>query len=218
MLAMSGMAAADVEEGWPMDKPNTYDRPHVMIDFEEGTNETCMAIITSQTSHVVFENDGMYPWVYGCKGCGLTIYPNGGYIVNGNCCAWCNIPGNYGDITFPNGTGHVSFLASTWSGLYIDAYNESGVLITSSGYAPRNWNTTNFTRLSVDRPQCDIYSVNIHDSGNFWVIDDLIVGIGHGQSAWAHCQKFIHSEGQDHWNENAYTNKTNPCEYPEYTE
>ena len=197
---MTGMTAADVTEDWPMGTPNTYNGSHILVDFE-GCNDN--EIITYPTNEIVFENDGLYAWIYGCKGY-KNIYdpiisPNGRYVVNGNCGAWCNIPGYYGNISFKHNVGHVSVLVSTWSGLEMDAYNNKGELVTTSGWTEGNLDTMMFTRLSVDRTQCDISYVCIHDSGNYWVIDDLVVGTGRGQSELAHCQRFIHSEGQDHW-------------------
>lgn len=202
MMAMSGMAAADVQEDWPLGVPNTHIDKHVLIDFECGTSYD---IVTSPTDRITFENDGINPWVYGCKGGSFNIYdpvtrPNSSYVVNGNCGAWCNITGHHGNISFKNGASHVSILASTPSGLCIDAYNESGALVTSSGMAPSNLGTLNFTRISVDRDECDIYNVCIHDTGNYWVIDDLLVVLNNGESRMAHCQRFIHSNGTEHWN------------------
>ena len=198
MVAMSGMAAAVVEEGWPMGTPNTYNGTHILVDFEDGHS---WQTITYPTDEIVFENDGLYSWIYGCNDCGdFSIYPDGLYAINGNCGAWCNIPGHYGNISFKHGVGHVSVLVATASGLTMDAYNKKGEQVTTSGWAEYNLDTGMFTRLSVDRPQCDISHVCIHDTGNYWVIDDLVVGIGHGQSEWAHCQRFIHSNGQEHWN------------------
>jgi hypothetical protein len=68
----------------------------------------------------------------------------------------------------------VSVLTSTASGLVIDAYNRSGVLIATSGRAGSNVGTGRLTRLTVEsRTGRDIAYVLVHDSGNFWLIDDL---------------------------------------------
>ena len=303
MLMMTGMAAAEVETGWQVGTPNTYNGSHVMIDFEDGmANKQPIISPFSSIGFVTID----YPWKYATKGLGMNIYPygTGAYVVNGESGAWCDTIGNQGKVTFDDDMCHVSVLVSTYSGVEIDAYDRDDVWIANSGRAAGNLRTMNFTRLSIDRNECDIAYVIIHDSGNYWLIDDMIVGyepkcseivigmdgsdgelcfgmtldftsacadqygyamdcpvlewtssdetvgtiedgvftvdkkgttnitasygdvmseplvitVVPGQKMLAHCQKFIHSEGQDNWNENAYTNKTNPCEYPEYTE
>lgn len=175
-MVMAGTAAADVETGWPMDKPNEYNGIHVMIDFEDGMPNKALINIT--TDGIEFVAMDGHPWRYATKCPGMNIYPNGSgkYVVNGESGAWCGGSGNQGMITFEDEVGHVSLLVSTHSGVEIDAYNRSGSLVANSGRAEGNTGTLNFTRLSVDRDKTDIAYVIIHDSGNYWLIDDLIFG------------------------------------------
>ena len=217
-VMMSGIAAADVETGWAMDKPNEYDGNHgvlefVMVDFEDGTYN--QELIVNTYSGIEFVTMDNKPWMYAKKGAGMNIYPHGcaTYVVNGRYGAWCDTSGHQGMITFEDKVGHVSLLVSTFSGVEIDAYNKTGYLVAKSGRAEGNLNTMTTTRLSVDRKNCDISYVIVHDTGNYWLIDDLLVGYkSPGQSALAHCQKFIHNQNDDHWNEAAYTDKMNPCD------
>ena len=216
-VMMSGMAAADVETGWPLGEPNEYNGSHIMIDFEEGVNSYDPIVCTDHG--ITFETvDGGRPWVYGCMDGDLNLrnethsYLGGSYIVNGYAGAWCGIYGNGGKITFDNPVGHVSCLASMNSNLIMEAFDSNDNEVVNSTWAIDNVVTHKFTRLSVDRAECDISYVIIHDTGNKWIIDDLIVGYkSPGQSAWAHCQKFIHSQGKEHWNDSAWMNKMNPC-------
>jgi len=54
----------------------------------------------------------------------------------------------------------------------IDAYDSDGNLIATSGRASYNIFSGMFTRLTVKAP--GMAYVIIHDTGNYWLIDDLV--------------------------------------------
>ena len=56
----------------------------------------------------------------------------------------------------------------------LDAYDSNGIKIADSGWAGNNTYSGKFTRLTVEAPAgTTIAYVMIHDTGNFWVMDDL---------------------------------------------
>lgn len=176
IMMMAGTATAVVETGWPLDTPNTHSDPHVLVDLNEGSNSG--DLVNCPVPGVTFVALNGHPWIYGCRDDRLNIYsttnPNGHYIVNGWAGAYCGSSGNAGKVVFDDPVSHVSILASINTGLMMDAYNDTHVKVTTSGVAPSNGGTKTFARLSVDRTERDISYVIIHDSGNYWLIDDLL--------------------------------------------
>lgn len=172
MFMMCGIASADVETDWPMDKPNIIEYPsYRVIDFEDGTS-TYEPII-SPYDDVSFDMNS--EWIYAKKNDRLNIHPHGTYIVNGDFGAWCNMWGDDGIITFENGINHVSLLTSTGMNVEICAYDSNDNLISSSGITNGNTGTLTFDRLSIDSNSLISY-ITVEGSGNYWLIDDLVFG------------------------------------------
>lgn len=176
LTAVVPAAQATVEKDWPVTQPNTCRAADdFSIDFEAGIEGIQ---IESTIPNLKFTTTSGLNWTYGDIRTGLyNIYPYGtqAYETRGNFFAWLGVTGDEGRIDFPGGGAtYVSALVSTSSGLTIDAYNDKDVLIATSGSAGSNTNTRTFTRLTVDAPAGDDISyVIIHDTGNFWLIDEL---------------------------------------------
>ena len=162
-----------VEPGWPAGESNVPKHPwDGFMDFEDGIDA---AIISSSIPGMEFTTTYGIDWRYGdIRTEKYNVYPYGhqGYETNGNCFAWLGVTGDVGRIDFTEGTAtYLSVLVSTESGLSIDAYDSDGNLLASSGWAESNTHTRTFTRLTVEAPE--MAYVLIHDTGNYWLIDDL---------------------------------------------
>jgi len=167
---------AIVETDWPAGKTNICKSPtDGFIDFEEGTDgET----ISSTIPGLKFTTTYGIDWKYGdIQTRSYNVYPYGSksYETNGNFFAWLGATGNIGRIDFTEGKAtYLSVLTSTYSGLILDAYDVDDNLIATSDWATNNLNTRTFTRLTAEAPSDKtIAYVLIHDSGNYWLIDDL---------------------------------------------
>jgi hypothetical protein len=152
------------------------------INFEEGTDGQ---VIRSTLPGLKFTTTLGYDWVYGDVRTGrynarsLTdpSVNYGVYVVNGYFFAWLGPNMGEGRIDFVNGpASYLSVLTSTYSGLCIDAYDSNNNLIATSGWAYSNLDTYAFTRLTVQAP--NMAYVIIHDTGNYWEIDDLVTDAG----------------------------------------
>lgn len=167
---------AVVEDGWPAGTPNTPKNPDdILIDFEAGIEGV---EIESTIPSVQFTTTYGLNWRYGDIRTGeYNVYPYGStaYETNGNFFAWLGITGDTGRIDFPGGGAtYFSALVSTASGLVFDAYNSEDELISTSGWANDNIYTRTFARLTVEAPEGEIIAyVMIHDTGNYWLIDDI---------------------------------------------
>lgn len=182
IILMSSTAAALIEPDWPMDKPNERLHPSdLIIDFEGGTsNERPVPDVPG----VRFVDHLGYPWVYAEKGCPrMNIFPNiwnpgHEYIVNGGFGAftcWAKIPHYMGVIEFDGGANHVSVLASCGCDLRMTAYDKAGTIIDRCTCEP-NTGTLTFTRMTVGGTKSNIQSVEFYGVGNFWIIDEVIIG------------------------------------------
>lgn len=169
-------AQATVEANWPVSQPNICrNEDDFFMDFEAGIEGI---EIESTIPSLKFTTTSGLNWAYGDIRTGsYNVYPYGGqaYETRGNFFAWLGVSGDAGRIDFPGGGAtYFSVLVSTSSGLVLDAYNSEDVLIATSGRADSNINTRTFTRLTVDAPAGDYISyVIIHDTGNYWLIDEI---------------------------------------------
>lgn len=167
---------AEVEEGWPAGTPNSCrNADDFFMDFEAGIDDI---EIESTIPSLQFTTTDEFNWKYAdIRTERYNIYPYGSayYETNGNFFAWLGTLGDAGRIDFlGGGASYCSVLVSTGSGLILDAYDNDGTLIATSGWAENNLNTRTFTRLTVEAPAGEtIAYVMIHDTGNFWVVDDL---------------------------------------------
>lgn len=167
LLFWSSIVHATVETGWPIGQSNTCKNPSdYFIDFEQGNDA---AEVESTNPNILFTNTNGFNWLYIDFASGNY---NINYQMNGNFTSWLGIDGDSGRLTFEGGpASYVSLLTKTYSGLTIDAYDSEGNLIASSGRAPNNLYSSTMTRLTVEAE--GIAYVEIHDSGNYWTIDDL---------------------------------------------
>lgn len=169
-------AQATVETGWPVSQPNTpRNADDIFTDFEDGIDGI---EIESTFPNLKFTTTYGLNWRYADIRTGYyNVYPYGSqaYECRGNFFAWLGVTGNAGRIDFlGGGATYCSILVSTYSGVVIDAYNSDNQLISTSGWAGSNINTRTFTRLTVDAPPGDYISyVIIHDTGNYWLLDEL---------------------------------------------
>jgi hypothetical protein len=165
---------ASIETGWPVGQPNTpRDPDDIFIDFEGGIDG---AQIQTTIPSIRFTTTNGLDWAYCDIRTGqYNVWPEGQYVVNGNFCAWLGIEGAAGRIDFVGGgASYMSVLTSTYSGVQLDAYDINDNYLSSSGSAGSNLDTGTFTRLTVDAPEGKLIAyVMVHDSGNYWEIDDL---------------------------------------------
>ncbi len=167
---------AFVEEDWPDGTPNICRNPDdFFLDFEAGID----AIeIESTIPSMQFTNTGGLNWQYGdIRTDKYNVYPYGteAYDTNGNFFAWLGPTGDAGRIDFlGGGASYCSVLVSTVSGVTLDAYDSDDNLIATSGWADSNVGERKFTRLTVEAPAGQtIAYVMVHDTGNYWLMDDL---------------------------------------------
>lgn len=143
------------------------------MNFEDGTDESK---IRSTIPGLKFTTTLGYDWVYGDIRTGkYNVYPYGdqGYECNGNFFAWLGPNMGQGRIDFVLGpASYFSVLTSTYSGITIDAYDSNDNLIASSGWATNNLYTRTLTRVSIQKP--GMAYVIVHDTGNYWLIDDIV--------------------------------------------
>ncbi len=176
LIAGVSTARAVVEKDWPPDQPNTPKHADdLFLDFESGIDGIQ---IESSIPSVKFTTTSGLNWRYGdIRTDNYNVYPYGdqAYETGGNFFAWLGTLGDVGRIDFlGGGASYCSVLVSTSSGLTVDAYDGTDTKIATSGWADANTGTRTFTRLTVDAPAGKtIAYVLIHDTGNFWLIDDL---------------------------------------------
>ena len=166
-LLCSSIANATVETGWVVGTPNTCrNSTDIFIDFEGGIDTT---EVKSSNPSLEFTNTSGLDWQYLDFTTGKY---NTSYIMNGDTTTWLGVTGNTGRITFKGGTGsYLSLLTKTYSGLEMDAYDANGNHLANSGRAGDNLSTGTMTRLTVEAD--NISYVEIHDSGNYWTVDDI---------------------------------------------
>jgi hypothetical protein len=143
------------------------------MDFEDGVDGMP---IRSTIPGMTFTTTMGYDWVYGDIRTGkYNVYPYGhaGYECHGNFFAWLGPYQGMGRIDFTGATARtVSMLTSTHYGTYLEAYDSNGNLLASD-YAGPNTFTRTMTEIKVTAP--NIAYVIVHDTGNYWLIDDLRV-------------------------------------------
>ena len=167
---------ATVDPGVPAGTPNICkNSDDFFLNFEAGIDDIQ---IQSTIPSMQFTSTGSLNWVYGDILTGkYNVNPHGSqaYETNGNFFAWLGTLGDEGRIDFlGGGASYCSVLVSTSSGLTLDAYDSDDNLIATSGWADPNTSTTTFTRLTVEAPANEtIAYVMVHDTGDFWLMDDL---------------------------------------------
>lgn len=155
-----------------------------LFNFEMGVGQNGAEILSY--NGVSFENDLGDPWIY-AEGYlyNCSSYPDGTswnageYWINDLVGAWANENTSYGKITVDAADAtyfEVGYCAG--SNFYLEAYDVNDVLIdVDSGGPNRRYiegNPNGPGRLHVDAPSGTYISyVIVHDSGNYWVIDNV---------------------------------------------
>lgn len=153
-------------------------------DFEAGVDpypNPGDGVVGGKIPGVEFLTTDGHPWRTGdwSKGIYNGKYPRGAYTSGGQKWAWLNVSQGSGIIDFTEKkASYVSIYTSTYSGLVLEAYADDGTFLESSNWADRNIRTGTMTQLSITRPTADIGYVIVHDTGNFWLVDWLCVGLG----------------------------------------
>ena len=146
------------------------------IDFEDGVDHE---VIASTIEGMEFTTTNGYDWVYGDWRTGEYNgpYPNGAdrfsdqYYSDGNFFAWLGVDQGTGIITFVD--AYATFFEinySSQSELYLEAYDIGGNLLDSDS-GSGNLDTGLMGLLHVDAP--GLSYVMIHDTGNYWLVDNL---------------------------------------------
>lgn len=139
------------------------------MDFENGKDG---AVVKSTISGMNFTSTGNYDWIYTDISTGNYNYPF--YWINGNVGVWLGDRQGAGRIDFTGATARsVSLSYSSYSTFWIEAYDSNQHLLDSDS-GPPNTGTGHMNRLSVKGN--NLAYVLVHDSGNYWVADDLEVG------------------------------------------
>ena len=143
------------------------------MDFEDGVDD---APIRSTIPAMTFTTTMGYDWIYGdirTGGYNVNPYGSQAYECHGNVFAWLGPNQGSGRIDFTGATAEsISMQTSTAYGTYLDAYDSSGNLLAST-YAGPNIRTGTLSEMAVTAS--NIAYVIVHDTGNYWLIDDLRV-------------------------------------------
>lgn len=153
------------------------------MDFEDGTDRDP---IQSTIPGLEFSTTDGDNWLYADWRAGYNgPYPNGDYFSNGNYFAWLGENQGLGRIDFVGSTAVALSLGySSYSNVNLEACsitsNETGEMCDDGvGYlvdkdtGTGNLSTGRLDRLSVEADVMDY--VLFHDSGNYWLVDDLAV-------------------------------------------
>ncbi len=153
------------------------------LNFEWGLGQDGQTI-ASGVPGLQFTTTDNQNWVYGDITTGgynvtsdnASTYGTGDYFMSGNVFAWLGPNQGQGRIDFLNEdgstftTGYCS--ASTF---YLEAYTAGGTLITSTSGGPNRTidGGTGLDYLTVTSGSNDIAYVLLHDTGNFWLTDNM---------------------------------------------
>lgn len=171
----TNVTAGSVVKNWPKGKANTCKNPSIDIffDFERGVDR---AEVKMTKPGMAFTNTEGLNWLY-------AAYSNGNYNTqyswNGDGFGWLGERGNIGRITFTGGLAtYFSVLVGTYSTLTLEAYDSNNTLVDSA-QASGNVGTGEMTQLTVSHGNAsddNVYGIEyvlIHDTGNYWLIDDI---------------------------------------------
>ena len=140
-------------------------------DLADGSNLSSGAI-----SGVQFTTTAGFSWRVGDFATGTYNgkYPNGAYTSHGTHWAWLGVDQGAGRIDFVNGPATTfSLLASANTPVVLEAYDTSGTMLESTGLSGTNAGTGSMAELKVTRAAADIAYVIVHDSGNYFEVDDI---------------------------------------------
>lgn len=170
------------------------------IDFENGVDGQ---VIASSITGLEFTNTAGYNWLYADWRTGdyNGPYPNGPdplasqYWSAGNFFAWLGTEQGAGVITFTQSYAtYFKIGYSSFSNFYIDAYDTNGTLLDSASGGP-NLDTGRLDYLRVDAP--GMAYVICHDTGNFWLVDNLETDAIQQCTLDIHCDDGIFCNGEE---------------------
>ncbi len=148
-----------------------------LMDFETGVDAQP---IRSTIAGMNFTTTNGFDWIYGDVRTGqynVKSAPDssGPYASSGNVFAWLGTRQGYGRIDFTDSTQKTVGLSySSLNFTFLEAYDASNTLIKSVS-GPGDLSTGQLGKLSVSG---DISYVLVHDTENYWLIDDLFVTDG----------------------------------------
>jgi hypothetical protein len=125
---------------------------------------------------VQFTTTAGFSWLVGDVAAGgyNGKFPNGAYTSHGTHWAWLGVNQGAGRIDFVNGPASTfSLLASANTPVVLEAYDSSNTLLETTGSSGTNINTGAMAELKITRAAADITHVVVHDSGNFFEVDDI---------------------------------------------
>ena len=143
------------------------------VDFEGLAD---MSVLGEIVPGVRFTTTSGYDWIISRVSTGKynAKYPNGRYTCEGDACTWLGPDQGSGIITFTVGkASYFSFMTSEYLGVTVDAYDEYGNFLESSGWATNNLDTGTMDRLVIWREMADISYVVVHDTGDYWILDSM---------------------------------------------
>ena len=141
-----------------------------VLTFEDGIDN--LQISVSEPG-VQFTTTAGFDWIYGDWRTGSYNgpYPDGSYTSNGNIFAWLGPNQGLGRIDFDLGVAKsVSTRYSSFSTVKLEAFDSDGILLDIDE-GGGNLDSGSLNTLAVEAP--NIAYVFVHDSGNYWLIDDF---------------------------------------------
>jgi len=137
-----------------------------LIDFEDGVDGH---IIQSGIQGLLFSTTDRQDWLYGDMSTGDY---NTDYICNGNIFGWLGPNQGRGRIDFTRGAAKsVTLKYSSESIVFLEAYSADGKLLDSDNGSGNLRQSMGSLSVSAQ----SIAYVIFHDSGNRWLIDDVVV-------------------------------------------
>lgn len=144
------------------------------IGFEDLADQTNLS--SGAIGGVQFTTTAGFSWLVGDFATNLYNgkYPNGSYTSHGTHWAWLGVNQGSGRIDFVNGPATTfSLLASANTPVVLEAYDSAGTLLESTGGSGSNIDTGSMAELKIARANADIAYVVVHDSGNYFEVDDI---------------------------------------------
>lgn len=170
------------------------------IDFEDGTDSVP---IRSSIPGLEFTNTAGYDWIYGDWRTGEYNgpYPYGPdplaeqYWSEGNFFAWLGTDQGAGVISFTQSYAtYFQIGYSAYTGFYLEAYDVNGTLLDSK-FGMGNLNTGRLDYLRVEAP--GMAYVVCHDTGNFWLVDNLETDAIQQCTLDEHCDDGVYCNGAE---------------------
>lgn len=143
------------------------------LDFEQFPDATNLRERTFPGVH--FTTTGGTDWVVGdfATGAYNGKYPAGAYTSRGTHWAWLGTSQGRGRIDLARDTKVFGLLVSAGSSVYLEAYNKHGELLATAGPSALNTSTGAMAELRVTRKAAEIAYLEVHDSGNFFLVDGI---------------------------------------------